>query len=171
MTSFGGCDLISKGHPAIELIGAVDELNAHIGLFKAQYQAEFFSVQFRVLLERIQQKLFDVGGEIFMNREDRRYVTAEDVEELETVVAQLNEALPPLKDFVFPGVNVASAQAHVARTVCRRAEVCAVKYYSAHLDGKTPEYARYLNRLSDVLFVLARYAGGADGEGRLWKRP
>lgn len=153
MTSFGGgCNLISKGHPFIELIGAIDELNASVGMAKAQLNGLM-----RDELHQIQQKLFDMGAEVFMNRSDRIYVRKEDVEALEVLIEHLTGRLPPLRDFIFPGVDIPSSFVHVARTVCRRAETVAVRCTTAEL-GHLPEYVRYLNRLSDFLFQLARYA-------------
>lgn len=154
MTSFGGgCSLISKGHPAIELIGAIDELNAHIGLVKSNLKGSMYSD-----LGIIQQTLFDMGAEVFMNKPDRVYVTAKDVECLETLIEFMNEKLPPLKDFILPGANKISAFVHVARTVCRRAELIAWRYLESQATRETPpQYVRFLNRLSDFLFVLARH--------------
>lgn len=151
MTSFGGgCNLISKGHPFIELIGAIDELNASVGMAKAQLKGYMFED-----LQQIQQKLFDMGAEVFMNRPDRIYVHKEDIEVLERLTEHMTGKLPPLRDFIFPGVDIPSSFVHVARTVCRRAETVAVRCAVGELDG-LPEYVRYLNRLSDFLFQLAR---------------
>lgn len=164
MTSFGGgCSLISKGHPAIELIGGIDELNAHVGLAKAHLKGYMHED-----LEIIQRKLFDMGGEVFMHKYDRSYVLKEDVEVLETLIEHLNEKLPALKDFILPGVDIPSAFIHVARTVCRRVEISAWRYVKeSEWAHRPPEYVRYLNRLSDFLFVLARTAHA--GEETIWK--
>jgi cob(I)alamin adenosyltransferase len=163
MTHFG-CDLIEKGHPAIEVLGDIDELNSQIGLARCLVVDEKASA----LLESVQQALFNAGGEVFMADAAKTMLTDGAVIDLEAEVIALNGLLPPLMEFVLPGGSDLAARLHVARSVCRRAE----RHLWRYLDGATDKHmavARYLNRLSDLLFVLARTANqvGAEVE-TLW---
>lgn len=149
---------VTKDAPLIEAIGAVDELNSVIGLLLAEALPD----RARAGLTGVQHDLFDLGGELSVP--GHSIMTAAYAARLETQLDQLNRDLPPLKDFILPGGSRAAAIAHVARTVCRRAERRVVA-----LDRKqsAPPFAvRYLNRLSDYLFVLARslnrHAGQPD---------
>lgn len=163
MTHFG-CDLIEKGHVAIEVLGDIDELNSQIGLTCLCVSDS----RALALLQSVQQELFNAGGEIFM-RGKAVLITDESVSALEAEVTKLNMWLPPLKEFVLPGGSELSARLHVARSVCRRAE----RHLWRYLDGSTDKHiavARYLNRLSDLLFVLARTANQAESQHEvLWR--
>jgi cob(I)alamin adenosyltransferase len=156
---------VPKTHPRIEAYGTVDELNAHIGL---ALTIEGLPADYRPWLERVQNDLFDVGADIAApedresNRERLRVIPAQ-TEWLEQRCDEVNATLEPLKSFVLPGGTRAAAQLHVCRTVCRRAERLAI----AGGDELNPEVVRYLNRLSDLLFILSR--GANRGDEPLWE--
>jgi cob(I)alamin adenosyltransferase len=163
-TSLGDGARVSKADPRIEAYGTVDELNAFIGFaLAADVPAEM-----RSWLEVLQNDLFDLGADLCVPLEDERErlrVTPRQVERLEELCDLVNERLEPLKSFVLPGGSEVAARLHVARTVCRRAERLAV----ALADGSSvnPTAIAYLNRLSDLLFILARATSA--GEEILWK--
>lgn len=153
----------SKDDLIIEVLGNIDELNAAIGMVVAlPPHAEETSV----CLMQVQQDLFDFGAE--MHVPERVSITAEKVIWLETMLKEMNSALPPLKEFVLPGGNPASAAAHVARTVCRRTERSLVRLHrQTSLDNV--QMLRYLNRLSDLLFVISRtLAKLSKADEHLW---
>ena len=157
---FGGTR-VPKDHIRIESYGTVDELNSHIGLIRDQD----FNAHYKDILIEIQDRLFTVGAilatppdkEVLKNGEKRLQnlgILESDIELLESEIDAMEEALPPMTHFVLPGGHTPVSYCHVARCVCRRAERLAV-----HLDHNEPvaEIAiKYLNRLSDYLFVLAR---------------
>jgi cob(I)alamin adenosyltransferase len=154
---------VPKTHPRIDAYGTVDELNAHIGL---ALTVDGLPAAYVEWLRRIQNDLFDVGADIAAPEDperERLRVTAEQIEWLEQRCDEVNATLTPLKSFVLPGGTPAAAQLHVCRTVCRRAERLAV----ACGDELNPEVVRYLNRLSDLLFILSR--GANAGEEPLWE--
>jgi cob(I)alamin adenosyltransferase len=164
-TSLGDGSRVPKTDPRIEAYGAVDELNSLLGLVLAgELPAEF-----RPWLERVQNDLFDLGADLSVPLEDERErlrVTTEQVERLEELCDLVNEQLEPLKSFILPGGTESAARLHVARSVCRRAERLAVD-----LAGKgsvNPAALAYLNRLSDLLFILAR-AANAGAHEPLWR--
>lgn len=162
-THLGDMSRVPKTHPRIEAYGTVDELNAHIGL---ALTLKDLPGQYAVWLRRIQNDLFDVGADISVpedpERERLRVIPAQTVW-LEERCDEVNATLEPLKSFVLPGGTKAAAQLHVCRTVCRRAERLAI----ACGDDVGSEVIRYLNRLSDLLFILSRGANG--GEEPLWQ--
>ena len=149
---------VSKAHMRLEANGAIDELNSVIGVVIACSE----SPGLRPFLERVQSDLFDIGSHISCESTEMRaklpLIHEEHVTELETKMDTLSESLPELKNFILPGGVVAAAHAHVARTVCRRAERLCVALSESLTDGQAvePLIIRYLNRLSDFLFVLAR---------------
>ena len=159
-THLGDMSRVVKTHPRIEAYGTVDELHSQIGvvLTLADLPSDY-----RPWLQRIQNDLFDVGADLAApedpssTRERLRVVPAQ-TEWLEHRLDEVNEHLAPLKSFVLPGGTPAAAYLHVARTVCRRAERLAV----ACGEEINAETVRYLNRLSDLLFVLSRGANGAE---------
>lgn len=162
-THLGDWSRVPKTHPRIEAYGTVDELNAHIGL---ALTVERLPAAYAEWLARIQNDLFDVGADISAPHEperERLRVVPGQIEWLEQRCDEVNATLRPLKSFVLPGGTVAAAQLHVCRTVCRRAERLAV----ACGPALNPEVVRYLNRLSDLLFILSRGANG--GEEPLWE--
>jgi cob(I)alamin adenosyltransferase len=162
-THLGDMSRVPKTHPRIEAYGTVDELNAHIGL---ALTIEELPEQYAPWLQRVQNDLFDVGADIAApedpGRERLRVIPAQ-TEWLEQRCDEVNATLEPLKSFVLPGGTRAAAQLHVCRTVCRRAERLAIAC-GGELNA---EVVRYLNRLSDLLFILSR--GANQGEEPLWE--
>jgi cob(I)alamin adenosyltransferase len=164
-TSLGDGSRVSKLDCRVGAFGAVDELNAQLGVVLAGDLPD----DFRPVLERIQNELFDVGADLSVPYgvgDGRLRVTQDRIDELERECDSFNTALPELKSFVLPGGTEAAARLHVARTVCRRAERDALAA-SRELE-LNPLVLVYLNRLSDLLFILAR-AANAGREEPLWK--
>ena len=163
-TSLGDGSRVSKLDSRIGAYGAVDELNSRLGVVVAGGCPERIAAPLR----RIQNELFDLGADLSVpwGVEGRLRVTEEQVAALEALCDGFNEELPPLKSFVLPGGSPAAAGLHVARTVCRRAEREALR--AEQETGVNPAALAYLNRLSDLLFILAR-AANAGGEEPLWK--
>lgn len=147
-TGLGDGSRVRKDSLRIEAIGAVDELNSAVGVLAA----EPLDVDITALLARIQHTLFDLGGELSVP--GFTLVTAAQVTALEQALDGFNEHLPPLKDFILPGGSRAASLCHVARATCRRAERCVVSL--AQIEAITDPVRHYLNRLSDLLFVLSR---------------
>src|ERR1700693_3339102 len=157
-THLGDMSRVRKTHPRIEAYGTVDELNAHIGL---ALTVDALPPQYAEWLRRIQNDLFDVGADIAAPEDparERLRVIPEQTEWLEHRCDEVNSTLQPLRSFVLPGGTRAAAQLQVCRTVCRRAERLAI----ACGDELNAEVVRYLNRLSDLLFILSRGANGGD---------
>jgi cob(I)alamin adenosyltransferase len=165
-TSLGHGARVPKTDLRIEAYGTVDELNSFVGLALAGDLPD----EFRPWLERVQNDLFDLGADLSVpledDRRERLRVTTEQVERLEELCDLVNERLEPLKSFVLPGGTEAAARLHVARAVCRRAERLAVALAAEH--GANPAALAYLNRLSDLLFILARAANAGSPEP-LWR--
>jgi len=163
-TGLASGERVAKTDPRIEAFGAIDETNSAVGLVLAEIDPDD---SVRASLTRIQHELFEVGAEISLpgsRRLDETHVTR-----LETELDTLNATLPPLKEFVLPGGNRAAAACHLARTFCRRAERRA--WTLAEAIEINPEILRYLNRLSDFLFVAARaLARRAGGTETLWQQ-
>lgn len=160
-TSLGDRSRVPKTDPRVVAFGAVDELNSLLGLALAAGVPE----PQRDVLERVQNELFDLGADVSRPGADGLRVTAGQVEALEADCDRFNAELPPLKSFVLPGGDEAAARLHVARTVCRRAEIAALR-----VDGLGPNVPVYLNRLGDLLFILARAANAAAGRDEpLWR--
>jgi cob(I)alamin adenosyltransferase len=166
-TSLGDGSRAPKLDERIAAFGAVDELNSALGVAVAGGVPD----NLRGVLERLQNELFDLGADLsvpWQGEDGRLRVTAEMVERLERLCDELNEPLPELKSFVLPGGSEASARLHVARTIARRAELRALEADAAH--GINPHARIYLNRVSDLLFILARAANAAAGvEEPLWR--
>jgi len=167
---FGG-PRVGKDHLRVEAYGAVDELNACLGVCVATTTYE----DLRSALRTIQVRLFDLGSYLaspLSERRERSHITgprSEDVVDLEQHIDVLERELEPLKRFILPGGTRASAALHVARTVCRRAERRAV---ALHRDDPLDDVAlRYLNRLSDLLFVIARVENRRVGESDIEWEP
>ena len=162
-THLGDMSRVPKTHPRIEAYGTVDELNSQIGVVLTLGE---LPGDYRPWLERIQNDLFDVGADIAAPddpQRERLRVLPVQTEWLEQRCDEVNATLTPLKSFVLPGGTTAAAHLHVARTVCRRAERLAV----ACGGDVNAEVVRYLNRLSDLLFILAR--GANAGDEPLWQ--
>jgi cob(I)alamin adenosyltransferase len=150
-TSLGDGSRVSKLDPRVAAMGDVDELNSLLGLAGG--------------LDRIQNELFDVGADLsvpYTGEDERLRITEEAVGRLEQEIDEANASLPDLKSFVLPGGNERAAQLFLARAVCRRAERAVLA-----VPDTNPLAAVYLNRLSDLLFVLARAAN--EGDEPLWK--
>ena len=157
-THLGDMSRVPKTHPRIEAYGTVDELNSQIGV---TITLADLPASYREWLERIQNDLFDVGADIAAPEDperERLRVAPAQTAWLEQRCDEVNATLAPLKSFVLPGGTAAAAHLHVCRTVCRRAERLAV----ACGPELNADVVRYLNRLSDLLFILARGANGGD---------
>jgi cob(I)alamin adenosyltransferase len=167
-TALGGGQRIAKDSLRIEAYGTVDELNSVIGVAVAAGLHESLKPQFFV----IQQVLFNLGSDLCILEEDKlRFavpgIEVRHVEQLEGWIDAWNEELEPLKSFILPGGDMAAAQLHVARTVCRRAERLTIALSRAEAVGE--QVIPYLNRLSDLLFVASRYQANLAGVGDiLW---
>lgn len=164
-TGLGDGSRVAKDDVRVEAYGTVDELNAFVGLLRAELPATHNAQD---LLGNIQHDLFDLGGELCIP--GYSLLKAETVTMLEEGIDQLNAGLPMLKEFILPGGSKAASLAHVARTVCRRAERRVHTLAQAASDiGPLP--LQYLNRLSDYFFVLGRLlARENDGQEVLWNR-
>jgi len=165
-TALGGGQRVKKDSLRIEAYGTVDELNSSIGLAVASGLHESLYARFFV----IQQVLFNVGSDLCILEEDKKRfavpgVEARHVTDLETWMDEWNEGLEPLKSFILPGGDLAAAQLHVARTVCRRAERATIALSRDEAIGA--HVIPYLNRLSDLLFVASRYQAKLVGKGDL----
>ena len=175
-TGLTGGARVPKTHPRVRAMGDVDELNSPLGVLRAQRPPPAL----RAALTRIQHELFNLGGELSLP--GATLVTGKHLRALERDVEALNRGLPPLKEFVLPGGTPAAAAAHVARAICRRAERAVWAVHAAEKGvgsifpprsaprsgslqkmDSTPFSARYLNRLSDFLFVAARVLARAKG--------
>jgi cob(I)alamin adenosyltransferase len=162
-THLGDMSRVPKTDARIEAYGDVDELNSQLGVLLAR---DDLPDRYSEWLERIQNDLFDVGADLSVppgGERERLRVAESQTRWLEERCDELNATLEPLKSFVLPGGTPVAAQLHVCRTVCRRAERRAV----AVPDLESQEVIRYLNRLSDLLFILARAA--APGKEPLWE--
>ncbi|WP_137388294.1 cob(I)yrinic acid a,c-diamide adenosyltransferase [Rhodoligotrophos defluvii] len=172
-TALSTGERLPKSHIRIESYGTVDETNATIGVARQYLQAPQFAELDR-MLEQIQNDLFDLGADLCtpdkgepLPYEPLRIVSSQ-VERLEKEIDQLNAELPPLRSFVLPGGHPAAAALHVSRTVCRRAERLMV--HLAALDGEAVSgpALRYMNRLSDFLFVASRWVNARGPGDVLW---
>lgn len=167
-TALGGGQRVPKDALRIEAYGTVDELNSVLGVAAAAGVVE----RLRKPLRTVQNELFHLGSDLCVLEEDKEEKPVPRIEEghvtaLESLMDSLNEELEPLANFVLPGGSLAAAHLHVARTVCRRAERLVVSLAREEEVGQWT--ARYLNRLSDALFVMARYENHARGENDvLW---
>lgn len=166
-TALGTGKRVAKYDPRIEAYGTVDEANACVGVARLHTHGELDQ-----MLARVQNDLFDLGADLCVPDDGSEIaakalrVTQPQVDRLEREIDAMNEKLQPLRSFVLPGGSAAAAQLHVARTVCRRAERLIVKLAEAESVGETA--VKYANRLSDFLFVAARFANLAQGGDVLW---
>ncbi|MBS1256234.1 MAG: Cob(I)yrinic acid a,c-diamide adenosyltransferase [Deltaproteobacteria bacterium] len=174
-TGLVGGKRLPKDHPRIEAYGTVDELNSVIGLvlsFLSQKKTSERSLKLKLILEAIQQKLFDIGSELATlpgdEYEGQIKLQEEDVAWLEEIIDAMNDELEPLKSFILPGGTPLNSSMHHSRTVCRRAEREVIKLNQ--VDMVSPEVIKYLNRLSDFLFVAGRWVTETLGEKEtLWE--
>ena len=161
-TGLGDGSRVSKDDVRVETYGTLDELNSVMGVLLA----ENLPPDIAATLQPIQHELFDLGSEFCLP--GYKAITAEHVQRLEDSLDKFNESLPPLKEFILPGGSHAAAVCHLARTVCRRAERRAWTLHRQH--PQNPESIKYLNRLSDLLFVVARViARQDDGQEVQWQ--
>ena len=174
-TRLVGGQKVRKDSPRIEAYGTVDELSSVLGIartFLEQKEAPAGALALAGVVRRIQNELFNLGSDLATRPEDRHpaqpVIRDEHVAALEREIDAWNEALPALESFVLPGGGLAAAHLHLARTVCRRAERAVVR--AADQEALRPEALRYLNRLSDALFVMSRHAARLYGEPEpLWE--
>jgi len=163
-TGLGDGSRVPKTHARIEAYGTVDEANSAIGVILAVPNLPPAVAE---ALTQIQHELFDLGGELAVP--GYRAIQDSHIDQLEQCLDRFNEPLPPLKEFILPGGGPAAAACHVARAITRRAERNA--WALAQSETVAPEVTRYLNRLSDLLFVVARVlARHENGQEVLWKR-
>ncbi len=162
-TGLGDGSRVAKDSLRVEAYGTVDEANSAIGVVLAAHKVPD---DIRDLLTTVQHQMFDLGGELCIP--GHAAIFDADVDALERQLDHYNEDLPALKDFILPGGGEAAARCHLARTIVRRAERATVAL-SRH-EAVRAEAIRYLNRLSDLLFVLSRVLARADGQGEvLWR--
>jgi cob(I)alamin adenosyltransferase len=162
-TGLGDGGRVAKESLRVEAYGAVDEANSAVGIVLA---VASIPDSVRRCLTEVQHDLFDLGGELCIP--GHRIIEAAHVDRLESELDAFNDPLPPLKDFILPGGGPAAAACHMARTICRRAERRA--WSLARDESVAPEALKYLNRLSDLLFVIARVlARQESGSEVLWR--
>lgn len=164
-TGLGGGERVAKDSARVEAYGTVDEANSAIGMILA---CESTPEHISTILTAIQHDLFELGGELCMPG----HTAIEDafISRLESELDELNEDLPALENFILPGGGQAAAACHLARTITRRAERRTISL--AAEEDVRPELVRYLNRLSDLLFVIARVLARVEnGQEILWNRP
>ncbi|MEC7872768.1 MAG: cob(I)yrinic acid a,c-diamide adenosyltransferase [Candidatus Neomarinimicrobiota bacterium] len=164
-TSLGNGERVSKSHPFIILLGDIDELNSQLGNAVTVCKAETIVSD----LQLIQQDLFNLGGEISVQSSDTMLIGEGRIEFLEERIDEYNQTLKPLEEFILPGGDEFCSRIHLARSVCRRAERSCVEIMDTLKENNI--WLPYLNRLSDYLFVLARYISSEQGaEEILWDR-
>jgi cob(I)alamin adenosyltransferase len=162
-TGLGDGSRVAKDSVRVEAYGTVDELNSAVGVLLAAANLPEPVVE---CLTQVQHELFDLGGELCIP--GHRVITAEHVARLEKSLDAFNDALPPLKEFILPGGGPAAAACHLARAIARRAERRV--WTLARAESVGPEVAKYLNRLSDLLFVLGRVLARHErGAEVLWR--
>jgi cob(I)alamin adenosyltransferase len=162
-TGLGDGSRVAKDSLRVEAYGTVDELNSTIGMVLA---CDGVDDAVRETLTQVQHELFDLGGELCIP--GMAMIEDADITRLETSLDGFNDPLPPLKDFILPGGGMAASCCHLARTVCRRAERQVIAL--GRQEDIRPQAQRYLNRLSDLLFVLGRVLARAGGHGEvLWQ--
>jgi cob(I)alamin adenosyltransferase len=158
-TSLIGGTKVPKSHLRIEAYGTVDELNSYIGLCKDLLSDKKAQ---EILLE-VQDRLFTIGSSLACDPIKEPKMRIPDLKEADVVLLEkemdrMNETVPPMKSFILPGGHTTLSHLHIARCVCRRAERCCVRLELESLEVE-PLIIKYINRLSDYLFVLSRYAG------------
>lgn len=165
-TGLGDGSRVDKDHLRICAMGDVDELNSQIGLLLTEDFPQAIANELKTLFDQVQHDIFDLGGELCIP--NYTLLKEEQVLRLDDWLAKYNAQLPKLEEFILPGGTRAAAQAHVCRTICRRAERSIVKLGRNEAIHDTPR--QYVNRLSDLLFVLARVLNrAAGGNDVLWK--
>ncbi|MBE2240423.1 MAG: cob(I)yrinic acid a,c-diamide adenosyltransferase [Caldilineaceae bacterium] len=168
-TSLGGGQRVPKDHLRVTAYGTVDELNSQIGVALAVGVCE----QLATVLSEVQNELFDLGSDLAFVEEDKTVyklpqIEARHIERLEDLIDEITATVGPLENFILPGGSLGSAQLHMARTICRRAERDVATLMRE--ETVSPHVLAYLNRLSDALFVMARYENFVQGEAEpLWR--
>lgn len=171
-TSLGSRERVPKDALRVQAYGSVDELNSTIGVAIAFGLSE----RLTELLPIIQNELFHLGSDLAFYSEDKQkygfpQIGASHVAQLEAWIDEMSDVVGPLQNFILPGGSIGAAHLHVARTVCRRAERDAISLTHAEPDELNPNVIKYLNRLSDTLFVMARYENHQKGVAEpLWDR-
>lgn len=160
-TGLGDGSRIDKDAWRVHALGDIDELNAHIGLLRCNS----IPPEIQTLLQTIQQDLFDLGGELCIP--GFTLLKDDQVKRLDQAIEHYNSRLPRLEEFILPGGTLAAAQAHICRTVCRRAERTLISLGKTETVRAAPRL--YINRLSDLLFILARIVNQDHGE-TLWQK-
>jgi cob(I)alamin adenosyltransferase len=170
-TGLYGGKRISKAHPRIEAYGTVDELNSALGIARCTELGEGVDA----VIEQIQHQLFELGSQLATpsDAEDKKaWVTEESIVQIERSIDRFEAALPPLTQFVLPAGCPGAAALHLARTICRRAERCVVRLSEVPDEHVSNAAIVYLNRIGDLLFVLARFANHAFGRADVpWVQP
>lgn len=149
-TKLGDGTEVKKSDLRIKCLGSIDELNSFIGAAKVISS----DANYKNILHDVQNQLLNLGGEVSMNDQKFALLTKQSIENLDSFIEELNRELPPLKEFVIPGEDEFSSRLHVARSVCRRTETFIAELVEQN-SGKL-SWIQYLNRLSDLLFVMAR---------------
>jgi len=166
LTGLGDGSRVPKFDLRVEVMGHVDELNSHLGLLIELMDSTSLAEE-RHFLRRCQHYIFDLGGEISIPGFE--LITSAQVEHLETAIDEYNEPLPALENFILPGGSLAVAQAHVVRSVCRRAERTLMELAST--ETVNVPCKQLLNRFSDLMFVMARHITRVQGvEEVLWEQ-
>jgi cob(I)alamin adenosyltransferase len=163
-TTLGDGSRVDKDSIRIEVVGTIDELNSVIGMVLSHKTPK----PIRKCLSRVQHELFDLGGEVSIP--DHVIIDEAHIKRLEVDLDHFNTDLPHLREFILPGGGRATSVCHLARAVCRRAERCAVSL--ARTEPLSPQVIAYLNRLSDLLFVVSRVLSRNEGRGEvMWHSP
>lgn len=166
-TSLFGGGRVSKSSERIDAYGTVDELNSCIGLARAQGLSE----KTDQICQKIQNRLFKLGADLatpITAKASVERIQSEEINWMEETIDKLDKMLPPLKFFILPGGSPGGAALHLARTICRRAERIVIA--GKEQEQFSPDIIRFLNRLSDLLFVLARYENNQSGKNETrWK--
>jgi len=171
-TALGNDQRRKKYDPRISAYGTIDELNSVLGVVRLHTAGD---AALDVMLARIQNDLFDLGADLASPDKgkgpggERLSIVEKQVERLEGEIDQLNEHLAPLRSFVLPGGTPAAAYLHLARTVCRRAERAIVELSDLPGESVSPALIKYVNRLSDFLFVASRHVNDGGAQDVLWK--
>ena len=174
-TSLVSGNRVSKGADRIHLYGEVDELNSHLGLIVSELNKEDKLNDGVLYIEEIQSRLFDLGSNLACEKVNaQKYklpaITLEAIVEMENKIDLMDGELVPLKNFILPGGHTASAQLHIARTICRRIERNLVRFSEENPDELPENSIQFINRLSDYLFIMARFVNHKMKRSEiLWK--
>jgi cob(I)alamin adenosyltransferase len=173
MTSLWSGKRIKKSHPRLHVYGTTDELNSHLGLIQSTIKPEPKLTSLSHMLEKVQNSLFLMGS--YISCDEEKWLTKlpplshQLIEELEAAIDTMQKDLPPLKEFILPNGHPAASQLHIARCICRRAERDFIECKDEIFENATIEM--YLNRLSDYLFVAARWVNQQKGISDVtWKK-